>query len=333
MASKGEEGGWSLPAVMSDTVQAIPIGWRAKAARFLAHFIGTKMPDVANEIADHIDTAAGRSLIRHELAKAAAAKAINSPEMVDRTLRRLCGDLLDGQQNIEDITLLAAEEIVSDPTSPAEEDVANDWRRKFSGYAEDVSDAAMQQVWAKILAGEFRRPGSFSLKTLRVVSELNMEVANIFNETAKYRFAGNVLFLEPDKWMSGENLIHLKLLEDWGLIHETAGQRARAVTKDRNKYLIWGEQCCGGIMANTGPDEIELPIVAFTPTGKELLRLLPVHDEEIVMMQILDFLRKKVPQSTVGIVGRGEQTSDGYRLFPPFKFAWGDERALAASLQ
>lgn len=331
--AESEEGGWSLPAVVSDTVAAIPEGWRPKAAKFLAHLIGTKMPNVANEIADHIDTTAGRSLIRHELAKAAAAKAIQSPELVDRTLQRLCGDLLESQQNIETIAAIAAEEIVADPAEPSDEDVSGDWRKKFTSYAGEVSDPDMQRVWAKILAGEFREPGSFSFRTLRIVSEINPDVAEIFAEISKLRFAGNAIFVDGDEWNSGTKFIQLKLLEDWGLIHETAGQRRRDSKKSNNKYFAYGKKRAVVVFSNDGPDAVQIPIVGYTSAGIELLRLLPAHDEDSVLTAIANFIKSKSPSSSVAIIGNGSVDDQIGSVKPPFTFLWGDEASLSAFLR
>jgi hypothetical protein len=39
-----------------------------------------------------------------------------------------------------------------------------DWFNRYINLAEDVSNKTMQDLWAKILAGELSRPGSYSLK-------------------------------------------------------------------------------------------------------------------------------------------------------------------------
>ncbi|WP_367350008.1 DUF2806 domain-containing protein [Sphingobium yanoikuyae] len=326
--AEGEEGGWSLPAVVSDTVAAVPEGWRPKVTKFLAHLIGTKMPSLANEVADHIDTTAGRSLIRHELAKAAAAKAIQSPELVDRTLQRLCGDLLESQQNIEAIAAIAAEEIVADPTAPSDEDVSGDWRKKFTSYVGDISDPDMQRVWAKILAGEFRQPGSFSFRTLRIVSEIGPDVAETFAEISKLRFADNAVFVDGEEWNSGPKFMQLKLLEDWGLIHETAGQRSRPSTNSDGKYFIFGKNRAAVIFAESGPEQLQIPIVGYTSAGIELLSLLPPHDENSVLAAIANFIKSNVPSARVGIIGDGFVDAQNGGVHPPFTFLWGDEAAL-----
>lgn len=61
-----------------------------------------------------------------------------------------------------------------------------DWFMRFYEAVGNVSDEEMQHVWAKILAGEVNRPGSFSLETLDVVRNLSKKDAELFTKTCKH---------------------------------------------------------------------------------------------------------------------------------------------------
>ena len=61
-----------------------------------------------------------------------------------------------------------------------------DWFMRFYEAAGNISDEEMQRVWAKILAGEVNRPGSFSLETLDVVRNLSKQDAELFTKTCKH---------------------------------------------------------------------------------------------------------------------------------------------------
>lgn len=52
-----------------------------------------------------------------------------------------------------------------------------DWFNNFILLAENISNSSMQELWAKILAGELARPGSFSLKALKVFKEMSISDA------------------------------------------------------------------------------------------------------------------------------------------------------------
>ncbi len=70
----------------------------------------------------------------------------------------------------------------NDPTSVYD----FDWFMRFYEAVGSISDEEMQRVWAKILAGEVNRPGSFSLETLDVVRNLSKQDAELFTKICKH---------------------------------------------------------------------------------------------------------------------------------------------------
>lgn len=54
-----------------------------------------------------------------------------------------------------------------------------DWFNSFIHLAEDISNNTMQDLWAKILAGELSRPGTFSLKALKVFRDMSIVDAKL----------------------------------------------------------------------------------------------------------------------------------------------------------
>ncbi len=106
----------------------------------------------------------------------------NNPEFeafAKRTEHRLAYQELRKQANIEAVVdnaydeLERNEEISSAP-------VDTDWTIRFFNCIEDVSNEKMQLLWGKLLAGEARKPGSFSLRTLETLKSLSQREAQIF---------------------------------------------------------------------------------------------------------------------------------------------------------
>ena len=54
-----------------------------------------------------------------------------------------------------------------------------DWFNRFITLAEDVSNNTMQDLWAKILAGELARPNTYSLKALKVFRDMSIADAKL----------------------------------------------------------------------------------------------------------------------------------------------------------
>jgi DMSO/TMAO reductase YedYZ molybdopterin-dependent catalytic subunit len=105
------------------------------------------------------------------LAKKFSLSAAFLPEtkqapLEERANRRKKLDQLRKQQNMEAI-IVRAVQYCSDETITDRAD--QDWFSSFLTLAESISNKSMQDLWAKILAGEVSQPGSFSLKTLQAV--------------------------------------------------------------------------------------------------------------------------------------------------------------------
>lgn len=82
---------------------------------------------------------------------------------------------------------IAADEIRQKATAPAEQDkktegheISDDWLNHFEKEASQKSTREMQLLFGRILAGEIQRPSSFSIKTVKLVAELDSRVAGLF---------------------------------------------------------------------------------------------------------------------------------------------------------
>ena len=115
------------------------------------------------------------------LAKKFSLNAAFLPEnkqapLEDRAYRRKNLDELRKQQNMEAIVLRAIQ-YCSDETITDRAD--QDWFSSFVTLAEGISNKSMQELWAKILAGEVSQPGSFSLKTLQTFRTMSITEAKL----------------------------------------------------------------------------------------------------------------------------------------------------------
>ena len=56
----------------------------------------------------------------------------------------------------------------------------HDWTARFFTDVQDVSSEEMQVLWARVLAGEVKKPGSASIKTLSILKSLDRSTAALF---------------------------------------------------------------------------------------------------------------------------------------------------------
>ena len=126
-------------------------------------------------------------IVREAKAKAEAnlilARAnAKEQEIAFRAAERLTFLEMRRQRNIDAIVGAAPKFL---PKSVDEKPVDEDWMVQFIQQAQDIGEAEMQQLWAKILAGEVSQPGTFSRRTLERVRTLNRDEAEAFSKVCR----------------------------------------------------------------------------------------------------------------------------------------------------
>ncbi len=165
-----------------------------------------------------------------------------------------------------------------------QDEVDPDWLNYFDGYAEKASSDAVRDLWARVLAGEIRNPRSFSLMTLRVLAELDQQMATWFQEETEFRFSGEYI-LKPSEW-DDNRVERLNFLEEAGLLHHVAptGGIVRRFKPNSDGFaaLFEGDLCLRIQIDN----EVKLPVIGLTRVGKELASILPPVDPMSVFRKV-----------------------------------------------
>ena len=80
--------------------------------------------------------------------------------------------------NLAQIVARAERALLPGQVPDVEPDMA--WTSSFSEAAQDISDEDMQELWARVLAGEVANPGSTSVRTLTILRNLDQPTAQSF---------------------------------------------------------------------------------------------------------------------------------------------------------
>jgi len=88
-------------------------------------------------------------------------------ELQRRALGRLIEEEARKQLNMEQITQKALPQLV-DRARP--KDISNDWLTNFFDKCRNISEEEMQALWARVLAGEANKPGSYSKRTVNFLT-------------------------------------------------------------------------------------------------------------------------------------------------------------------
>ena len=118
-----------------------------------------------------------------EADKIKAISKLQIDELQHRALTRLVSQEARKQKNIEQITAAAIESL---PDDAKVADLEEDWVAYFFKQCEHISDKEMQTVWAKLLSGEATKPGTYSKRTVDLISSIDKKDADLFTKLGNF---------------------------------------------------------------------------------------------------------------------------------------------------
>ena len=235
-----------------------------------------------------------------------AHKKLQITDVKQRAMLRFEEEQIQYQRNME-ATVQKSLQIVKDDARP--NDIEKDWVTHFFDKSRLVSDDQMQDVWARILAGEANSPGSFSKRSINLVSEMNKQDAEMLNILRQFcwEFDSRLVLVVPEDTSFGSerglSLACLRHLESLGLItfsDDIFGSDlpspadgligtyfGRKIRLFREENDIWG------------PRSISIGSGALTPSAHELLRLCDSMPVEGIWEHMLEQWRCYSPKEVI----------------------------------
>ncbi len=221
------------------------------------------------------------------------------PPLAERSLARTSYQEAKKQLNIESVTQQAAEELRNEKTV-SDEKVDEDWISRFFSIAENISTDEMQTLWGKILAGEVKRPGSYSLRTLDTLKNLTKTEAEVFVKVAQASVTAegsSFIFSQEnhDRFLEEEfniKFLDVFLLRELGLMATTHVQMSLKTTgeKEVTTAMVYGSKV---VLVKRKPNTPAIVINAdtFTQIGKQLLSLVEITPNEKYIHFIAQLLK------------------------------------------
>ncbi|QEW33236.1 DUF2806 domain-containing protein [Erwinia billingiae] len=215
-------------------------------------------------------------------------------------------------------TVLKAEKVLlKDNSEPSDENVELDWVNRWRDYACNISSDEVQELWARLLAGEVKSPGKYSFRTMEFLKNITKQEAKeiegvmpfIFKEGFIYRgylesLHDGVLSRTIHKWLSWDVLYRMQELGVlMGITDETATITLHSIPGEKfflrsaDKAIIY-EMPEGRVCKET--------YISVTKLGVELLDISGVKSND----EYIDCVAKQIKKS-----GGDVQISD-YRELP-----------------
>lgn len=219
-------------------------------------------------------------------------------EFVKRTQNRLAFQELRKQENIETVAGKALNLLEGKPQIE-KEPVDVDWLVRFFNSVESIGNEEMQDLWAKLLAGEIQNSGTFSLRTMDKLCSISPKEAMVFQRLLNHTLRTNTkLFLLNDgdskKMYSYDDVL---LMNECGLINSTPLLSTKIqITFAFSFPILWSDNNVIMARAKEGQITISLPIYPLTQVGKELAQVVGLDMETQEMEEIASNLSKKNPK-------------------------------------
>lgn len=222
------------------------------------------------------DETQAKAKVMQALAKHSAALGLKDDALLQRGLDNLLGRAYREQENREEVAKRVFEQLRDDPALDQDIGPNDDWMNVFEGQAAKASSETMRDLYSRVLAGEIRKPGSFSLSTMHLLSILDKPIAELIEELAPLVWDNNVVL----KYAVDQKIQYGKLLalEEAGIL--MLGSGMLSLTKKINDGYINFTSQNSVMIAYYATSEFEnfkdIQVYTLTRGARELVSILSV---------------------------------------------------------
>ena len=252
------------------------------------------------------------------------AKQMNvSPEYAKVAVEKYGQKIIREQVNLDQIVHIAIDEISKNTnestetpqnTESEEKEISDDWLNAFEKEACQKSSEEMKLLFGKILAGEIQKPSTYSIRTLRLLSQLDNQVATLFHrlcslcisqETDGHIIDARVVSFSGSAAQNslkqyGLSFGALNILEEYGLIisdYNSYMEYRAAIVQSGNVLpaLNYNGEVFGLVRENESTPITEFKIngVSLSSSGKELLKIVDITPDNSYFEELNKFFANK----------------------------------------
>lgn len=240
-------------------------------------------------------------------------------EYVEKASEKFASKIIKEQLNLDEIGMNAANNLKNEELNNKEtkiEEISDDWLNEFENYAKLKSSDDMKLIFGKILSGEIQEPGSFSIRTVRLISQLDNKAAKLFQKLCSqsvsmylggvHIFDARVVSLNGNAASNsltqyGLSFDNLNILQEYGLIitdYNSYMDYAPCIFNEQMQLtasLKYGNKYYGLKSKNKEKHDKKARFngVALTAAGKELLQIIPLENAEEYKADFEEFLSQK----------------------------------------
>ena len=158
----------------------------------------------------------------------------------------------------------------------SDEPVDEGWKNRFFNIVEEICDDELREIWGRVLAGEIKKPKSYSLRTLETLRNLAKEEAAIIVKAASFSIKNEYIYKN-----SSLSLPEKLLLQEIGLmLDDGIGINYSFEVKAKSEELVVIDDNTVFKLYNDSDNilKIEVEIYKLSTAGKEILKLVSVDE-------------------------------------------------------
>lgn len=245
------------------------------------------------------------------------AQQIEVPQpYLDAANVKFAARIVGKQKNLDAIARGALNELSQLPSPreyvghhDASGEVQDDWLNAFEVEAENMSSDYMRNVFSKLLAGEVRKPGSFSRRAVKILGQMERQEAEIFARFCSLSvqfvkdgqiFSGLLLTLGENAAMNGLKKYgldyrSLMTLIEYGLVLANLdGYQQLEMTGPGDEVTFFhGGNYYRYVSEAQGAQLVDLHGITTTRVGTELMQLVtPIPDPQYTA-KLEEFLQSR----------------------------------------
>ena len=296
----------TISDTIGDLVTGIPATIRKNLYKVLNRFVTACGEYPVTLLEGAIAERRAESKARVELIKATSdqisKQMMIKPEYVRAAADKFSQKIIRKQINIDQISAIALDELKSqkhllkdDEIEPSP--ISDDWLNAFESEATQMSSEQMQKLFGKILAGEIQRPSSYSIKTVKLLAQLDNLAAILFTTLCSLSVSlrlGDHLIQDARVVSLGDassntlqsfglGFDQLNILQEYGLIianYNSYMDYQFSIVRDGAAFLPMKYQNADWALIPkegiTIQQDLKITGVAFSKSGKELLSIVDV---------------------------------------------------------
>ena len=325
MSGEGNKDSRSIGFDIGWSNSGVSAGIRSRLATTLDHFLGRKVEEKGMGTDRTVRVFNAVTKAQEDLSETATRTLARALENDPAKAAAYLSSLATGERRFDNLASclgLAIEGVRGGSTTHLDDtaEVSPDMLNRWQGYAEGASTDQLRERWARVLTEEIRKPGTFSMKTMRVVDELDPETARLFEQLCTIRTGPWVPYAV--RLLNRHKMDALRLAgllvqqEDRGIIFRStqvaSGETLLAYFTDRfllgveSHDKLIGSLFESGDFLLTSDKNISTRVAVLTPEGEAIASIMPSPGDK-PMLTLAAFMQKHAEEGAIRFFEKDEQ--------------------------